>query len=172
MGFDVHFFAKEEGEKLFLAVQVIEGTTVYEPIIEERDAISGATFYENTLEAYLLALDIIEAEEFDDVVLINQNRLIFDWLRKKRHDNVLRDRYYKNIKGMMSQLVQENETTFGSKVVKGDKNEAKKALKDYMKTREVEVNDLTDLFKDIGDATSTKKGRSSDKVIKFKRKAN
>src|SRR5699024_9940685 len=141
MGFDVHFHAKEEGSKVILAVQIIEGTTLYEPIIKEKDVVSGATFYENELEAYLLALDIIEAEEFDEVVLCNQNRLLFDWLKKKGHDNILRDRYYKEIKRVMAELVQENGVTFGSKVVKGKDNEAKKAIKDYMKTREVAVND-------------------------------
>src|SRR5699024_4228919 len=125
--------------------------------------------YENELEAYLLALAIIEAEEFDEVVLCNQNRLLFDWLKKKGHDNILRDRYYKEIKRVMAELVQEHGDRFGSKVVKGKDNESKKAIKDYMKVRNVAVNELTDLFSDLGDMTSS---RSRDKVVKFKRRAN
>lgn len=156
MGFSVYFNAKREEDTLVLAVVSFEGFYEFEPIIKEVEAKPSATFYEDDIEAMILALETIRDEEFDNVVLYNQHRLLFQWLSKQNHDNKLRNMYYKKIRELMQELV-ENGVSIGYKVVKGNKNEAKKVLQKYTVTTE-EVSDLTGLFK-------------ADKVVSFNRKA-
>lgn len=158
MGFAVYFNAKELNDTLYTAVKVYEGLDEFPGIVEENDASDGATFYENELDAFLMALEVIKDEGFDEVVLYNQHRLLFQWLGKERHDNTLRNYYYKEIKKIMGELVNSG-VNIGYKVIKGDKNEAKKYLKKYIDSETSGVNDLTSMFK-------------SSKVVKFNRKAN
>lgn len=159
MGFDIYFHTKKvEDECLILGVQVYEDGVKYEPLIKEVDLVRGATFFEEELESFLLALDVIETEEFDDVVLHNQNGLLFKWLGNETHENQLRNEYYKNIKSKMTDIVTNNETSIGYKIIKGNKNEAKKEIVKYEKDRVSAVKDITDLFK-------------PNKVVPFNRKA-
>lgn len=156
MSFNVYFHTKKVDDALILAVQIYEGMEKFEPQIKEINLVRDATFLDEGLESFLYALDIIEGEGFDDVVLNNQNGLFFKWLGYTSHESKMRESYYKKIKEQMTRIVENNETTIGYRVIKGDKNEAKKEIKKYEKSRVIEVNDITGLFK-------------SDKVVQFKK---
>jgi len=148
MTFSVYFTATKTNDesKVISSVQVFEELTKFEPVIVETERADGATFLDDELEAFLLAMEVVVGEEFDDVVLYNQNKLLFDWLMKMSHESVLREAYYVKIKGLMQKAYIENGTTIKSGVVKGKDNEAKTSLKKYMKNRGQDLQDLTSMF--------------------------
>src|SRR5699024_353338 len=104
MSFNVYFDAKRFNNKVYLGVQIYEQGSKFEPYVTDLEVLEGATFLEDQLEAFLLALEIVEEEEFDDVILMNQNKILFDWLFKNNHESVLRESYYTQIKGKMSNI--------------------------------------------------------------------
>lgn len=154
MSFSVYFGSKEVGSKLVLAVSVFEGIESFPEIVEERTKING-TFYENEAMAFKMALENILTEGYEEVTLYNQNKLLFDWLGKKTHENKVRDAIYKEIKGLFQAIVDEG-TKIGYQKVKGKENEAKVFLDSYAKGMDDEI-DLTVLFK-------------RNKVVPFQRK--
>lgn len=143
MGFTVYFTSKEVGSTLLLGVVAYEDFEMFPEIIEERRTINE-THYENELLAFKRALEFILEEGFDDIELINQNKLIFDWLRRNSHENTLRDTLYKQIKTLFREIVG-NGAKISYRVVKGNKNEAKRYLDKYAEKIEI-TEDLTSLF--------------------------
>src|SRR5699024_12868004 len=80
MSFNVYFDAKRFNNKVYLGVQIYEQGSKFEAYITDLEVLEGATFLEDQLEAFLVELEIVEEEEFDDVILMNQNKIMFDWL--------------------------------------------------------------------------------------------
>lgn len=160
MTFSVYFNAKKETEtKVHLGVVVFEGFEKFPPIDAVIDAKHDATFYDYETEALLLALEVIGEEEYDEVILYNQNKLVFDWITKTTHENSLRDSNYHKVREQLKGLA-EQDISVSYKVIKGDKNEAKKYLTDKIKSIGQSSTDLTALF-------SKSKKEKDSKVIKI-----
>ena len=172
MSFNVYFDAKRFNNKVYLGVQIYEQGSKFEPYVTDLEVLEGATFLEDQLEAFLLALEIVEEEEFDDVILMNQNKILFDWLFKNNHESVLRESYYTQIKGKMSNIAT-NFGKIGTKVIQGNKNEAKKEIKKSLKNQETEVQDFTDMFRmETEDKEKEQDKKGKNNVVRINRRAN
>ena len=148
MGFAVYFSAKEESEqKVHLAVIVYEGMTSFPPIEKKIENRFGSSNYEHHIEAFLLALETVELEGYDDVTIFNQNKLIFDWIKQKEHTSEMRTAYYKEINNKIKELIEDGVEII-CKVVPGGKNEAERYLKKKRKKKKSESStfDMNELF--------------------------
>lgn len=159
MSYAVHFKSKEVGSKLVLGVSVWDGFEEMPFIAKERPAITGSFLEEEAL-AFKMALETILEEGYDDVMLYNQNKLIFDWLGRESHDNKMRDTIYKQIIELMYAIADEG-IQISYTVIKGKDNEAQKQLKEYTKDM-VEIKNLTEMFK---------RKEDNNNVIDFSREA-
>lgn len=151
MSFSVYFSSKKDDieDKVHLAVVSYEGFSSFPPVDQEMDMIPEATFYEYETAALLSALEVIEDEGYDEVTLYNQNKLVFDWIKRFNHDNKVRQTLYTEVRKKMQSLADEG-VVVKYQLVKGDKNEAKKHLKKYFKKKDKQQDgpvDLTALFK-------------------------
>lgn len=173
MAFNVYFDVKEFNGELAVCVQVFEQGTKFEPVIKRVNVPEGATFLDNALEGFLLALEVIESEEFDEVILMNQNKIIFDWLIQNNYGNSLREAYYTQIKGKMGNIAT-NIGKIGTRVVTGDKNFAKKELKKNLKHQVEDVTDFTNMFKQetTNEDKEEEKEEKVNNVVRINRRAN
>lgn len=159
MNFSVYFSSKEVSGKCVLCVKVLDGYEVLPEVVKEIKRFNG-TQYERELLAFKLALQTILDEEYDDVTLLNQNKLLFEWLVKgTKHSNNLRQTLYNQINELMNEIV-DSQIKIGYKIVKGKDNLAKKYLDKH-----------TDVFNDSVDLTSKFGTSARGNVINFSREA-
>src|SRR5699024_6702507 len=168
MSFNVYFDAKRFNNKVYLGVQIYEQGSKFEPYITDLEVLEGATFLEDQLEAFLVALEIVEEEELDDVILMNQNKILFDWLFKNNHESVLRESYYTQITEKMSNIAT-NFVKIGTKDIQHNKKE----IKNSIKNQEKEVQDFKDMFrKETEDKEKEQDKKGKNNVVRINRRAN